>query len=351
MEIREAVPDDNDALKELQAKCPQGTDLIVSIVNTPDFFARAKAYESYRVYIAYEGKTILGSTACGFKNALVNGKVRRIGYGFQAFVTPEHRRKGVASQLHRHREDYATQKGAVLFYTLVLEKNIPAMRYIERRGFKLHRTVVMPALTVYKEMDTGSHGNVRPAKPEDLAALAELSNETWRNFELYEPTSSERLSQLISRTPGYSIDNVLVLEQQGKILAFLGYLDWSQVMRITVEAMSLKMRTMGWMLKIAGIFRPVPRFVKPGDILKQVMITLIGFKNPMHFSILVKHLNNQALQRGIEQIFCICEKNHAMLKGLKGFIRIDTSINLYVKNLQQETLIADRPVYIDGVDM
>jgi hypothetical protein len=81
MDIREAVPDDNDALQELQSKCPQGTDLIASVVNTPDFFARAKAYESYKVYIAYEGNHILGSTACGFKNAVVNGEVRRVGYG------------------------------------------------------------------------------------------------------------------------------------------------------------------------------------------------------------------------------------------------------------------------------
>ncbi|MGD8893485.1 MAG: GNAT family N-acetyltransferase [Desulfobacterales bacterium] len=150
MDIREAVPDDNDALKELQAKCPQDTDLIVSVVNSPDFFARAKAYELYKVYIAYEGNKILGSAGCGFRNVIVNGKVRRVGYGFQAFVVPEHRRKGVASQLHQHCEDYAVQQGAVLFYILVLENNRPAMRYTERRGFKLHRTVVMPGLAVYK---------------------------------------------------------------------------------------------------------------------------------------------------------------------------------------------------------
>jgi GNAT superfamily N-acetyltransferase len=173
MKIREAVPDDNDVLQELQAKCPQGTDLIVSVVNTPDFFARAKAYELSKVYIAYDGNNILGSTACGFRNAVVNGEVRRVGYGFQAFVAPEHRRKGVASQLHQHREDFAAKQGAILFYTMVLENNTPAMRYIEHRGFKLHRTVVMPALSVYKEMVIPSEGNVRPARPEDLASLAE----------------------------------------------------------------------------------------------------------------------------------------------------------------------------------
>jgi hypothetical protein len=225
------------------------------------------------------------------------------------------------------------------------------MRYIERRDFKLHRTVVMPGLSVYKKMATTSGGNVRSARPEDLINLAELLNETWKNFELYGPTSAEGLSQFISRTPGYSLDNILILEERGEILAFLGYLDWGQIMRITVEAMSLKMRTMALMLKIASVFRTMPSFIKPGDILKQLMITLIGYKDPTHLSVLLKHLNNQALQSGIEQIFCVCERNHLMLKSLKGFIRIDTAINLYVKNFQQENLISDKSVFIDGVDI
>ena len=78
MDIREANPDDNNELIKLQEKCPQGIDLIASVINTPDFFARAKAYEWYKVFIAYEGKHILGSTACGVKNAVVNGEVRRV---------------------------------------------------------------------------------------------------------------------------------------------------------------------------------------------------------------------------------------------------------------------------------
>ena len=53
MFIREATLNDNEELQQLQIQCPQGTSLIVSTVNTPDFFARAKAYESYKVYVAW----------------------------------------------------------------------------------------------------------------------------------------------------------------------------------------------------------------------------------------------------------------------------------------------------------
>lgn len=354
MDIREARPADNAKLQELQADCSQGTDLIVSVVNTPDFFARAKAYESCKVFVACEGVRIIGSAACVIRNGVVSGETRRVGYWFQAFVAPDHRRKGVASRLHQYREDYATQQGAVLFYTLIMEDNTPAIRYIEDRGFRLHRTLVMPGLRVYKEMDMPAGAKIRLARSEDLVTVAELLNETWQGFELYEPTSAKGLAKFISRTPGYGLENLLVLEDGGEILACLGYWDWSQIMRLTVIALSSKMRTMGLLLRIASIFKPVLRSIKPikpGDTMKQVMLTCIGFKDPAYLSVLLRHVNNQAFQRGIEQIFCICERNHVMLKSLKGFLRIDTAVNLYVKTPQEKGLIADKPVFVDGIDM
>jgi len=346
--IREAVPEDNDELQELQAKCPQGTTLVASTVNTPDFFARAKAYESYKVFVACEGYRIIGSAACALRDATVNGKISRVGYVFQAFVSPDARRKGVAGQLLQQREDYLRQQGAVLAYTLIMEGNLPSMRYIESRGFKLHRTLVMPALVVRKETNVPSMGRIRPVTSKDLVTVAELLNETWQGFEFYEPTSAEALAQFINRTPAYSSDSLLVLEDQGEILACLGFWDWSQIMRITVKALSLKMRMIGFLLTTTRI---LPEFLKPGDIMKQIMLTPIGFKDAAHLAVLVRYVNNRALLSGIQQIFCVCEQDHVLLRSMKGFIRVNTAIHVYVKLLQQDISLSDKQVFIDGIDM
>ena len=106
MNIREATSDDNQKLQELQAKCPQGKTLIVSIVNTPDFFARAKAYESYMVFVAHEGNRIIGSHACAMRNAMLNGKLNKIGYSFQTFISSDHRKKGLTKNLLQYMEDH-----------------------------------------------------------------------------------------------------------------------------------------------------------------------------------------------------------------------------------------------------
>lgn len=348
MEIREAIPDDNDALKRLQAKCPQGTDLIVSVVNTPDFFARAKAYESYKVYAACEGETIIASSACALRNALVGGKLSRVGYSFQTFVHPNHREKNLAKSLLQNMEDYLKLNGAVLVYGLIMEKNLPSIKLVQSLDFKLHRKLVMTGIAIRKEAAVQSREKIRSATLDDLTNVAKLLNETWQNHELYEPASADILARFISRTPKFSMENLLVLENRGEILACLGFWDWSQVMKLTLQSLNLKMKIIGRLLSIT---RVLPKALKPGDELNQIMLTLIGYKEPSHLAILIRHMNNLAFKKDIKQIFCISERNHNMQNSLKGFIRISTNISLYIKPLKDNLKLHEGPVFIDGIDM
>ncbi|NWG03879.1 MAG: GNAT family N-acetyltransferase [Syntrophaceae bacterium] len=243
MNIREATLEDDKELQDLQAKCPQGKTLIVSLVNTPDFFARAKAYESYRVYVACDDHRIISSAACGMRQAFIKGSLRRVGYEFQYFTSPDYRGKGIAKQLHKQIVDYLTQQGAVLSYLLVMEGNLPAMRLFASLGFEHHCALVMPGLAIYKEM--------KVAHEEKM-----------------------------------------------------------------------------WCL--------IP----------------IGFKDPDHLTMLLRYLNNRALARGVEQIFCIGERNHPFLtRCMKEFVRFDTNMHLYVKSLQQHVSLSDAPVYVNGIDL
>lgn len=64
MEIREATQDDNEALLELQKKCPMGVDFVVAVDSSPDYFARSKPYQDAHIFVATEGTEIIGSIAC-----------------------------------------------------------------------------------------------------------------------------------------------------------------------------------------------------------------------------------------------------------------------------------------------
>jgi len=351
MNIREATLEENSQLQGLQAKCPQGRTIIVSIVNTPDFFARAKAYRFSKIFIATEDNRIIGSAACATRNGMINGTLQRIGYEFQYFTSPDYRGKGVARQLHKQIEEVLFKQEVALSYLLVMEGNFPAEKLFEGLGFKLHRSLVMTGLPIFKGMDVPLRRNIRRMVWEDLETVAGLMNQTWQGYDFYEPTTTQRLREFIEKTPGIGLENLWVLEKGSEILACLGYCDWSQIMRITLEAISLKMKWFGVFLDGLRIFRPMPKGPKPGDTLKQWMLTPIAFKDPEYVAPLLRHLNNQALLKDIVQIFSVFERGDTLLKKMKGFVRINTGMSLYVKPLQTDITLGQQPVFIDGIDL
>jgi len=70
--------------------------------------------------------------------------------------------------MHQARQEYLRQKGAVLGYSLILEGNLPSMRYIVREGFRRRRTMVMPGLAVFKEIPIESGYEIRSVAEDDL---------------------------------------------------------------------------------------------------------------------------------------------------------------------------------------
>jgi ribosomal protein S18 acetylase RimI-like enzyme len=349
MEIREARPEDNEALQRLQAKCPQGTNFIISMVNTPDFFARAKAYIDYRVYAALEDKHIVGSAACAIHQALVNRKEEKVGYVFQAFVDPNFRRKHIASKMYYSGEEYLRQNGAKLVYSIVMEGNLPSMHYLTREGFNLYRTLSLYGLTIHKNLPVDPDYKIRPATIDDLPTVAELKNETWKNYELYEPVTAEELRRFISQTPGYKPENLFVLETEGRISAGLGFWDWTRIIRMKVEKLNPEMKNLNQMLNAARIFRPMPGLPRQGELIKPIILTPIAFQNTQFLIPLLRHINNVALQKNIGYIYLICERNDPVLSSTRGFIRSETGIHVYIKYLEEKIKLGNGPLFLDGI--
>lgn len=349
--IREATPDDNEELQKLQAECPQGRSLVVSTVNTPDFFARAKAYESYKVYVACEENRIIGSVAYGLREALVDGVPCRIAHEFQGFTSPDARKRGIAKKMLRIIDDELCDQKVALSYALIMEGNRPSMRMMESLGFERFRSLVMRVLPVYRELDAPDSKEIRQASAEDLPEIAALINDTWEDHQLFEPTTAETLARFINRTPAYGIENIFVSGDGNSILACLGFWDWSRITRVTVQTLSLKMQLTGLLLRISGLFRPMPQFIKPGDTMQQIMLSPIAFRDPRHLTMLLKHLNNIALGNNIKQIFCIGEPDHGLLQAMEGFIQVDTALHVYVRRRGKDVQLENKPVFINGIDL
>lgn len=350
MDIREATVNDNQELQNIQAQCPMGANLIVSAVNAPDFFARAKVYERCKVYVACDNKRIIGSAATAIREAVVNGSLKNIGYEFQYFTRPDYRKQGVAIMLHRYIEDYLKKEGVALSFLVIMEGNKPSIRLFESQGFKLYHDLVMPIVFSYKTIEVSSVAQIRPINPRDLATAADLLNKTWKGHDFYEPHTAESLARFIERTPGFSLNDFLVLEDRTEILACLGAWDWSQVTRLTVKALSLRLRMITLITDFVNLFRPMPRSVKPGTTLKQWCLTLIGFRAPEHFANLIRYMNNLAMKREIDQIFFACEQGHESLNALKGLFNVNVGVHLYVKSFDGELETKNR-AFLIAIDL
>lgn len=357
MHIRKATPDDNEPLQQVMARCPQGTSLVLTLLNSPDFFARAKAYETHEVFVAQDGDTLIGSAACALREVLVNDTLHQVGYEFQYFTAPAYRRQGVGARLHQHIEAHLVKQGAAWSSLCVVPGNIPSIRLFESQGFRLHRSLRVPIILVHREMPPPRQdkelqaGHIRAAGERDLDAVAGLMNATWAGYNLYAPASAASLRRFVERTPAYRLDQLLLLEEQGELVACAGIWDWSQIIQITVNALSPSLKLTGWALSLARLFLPMPRIPQPGDTLKQWGLTPLGYKTPAHLAVLLREINNRALRSGVEQIMTAAgEPGDALLQSVRPFVTTHTDIQLYLKPLLPQQSIDGRAVFMDMID-
>jgi hypothetical protein len=71
MIVRDAAPADGADLIMAMESCPQGSDLVVTLTNNPDFFARSRSYEQPRVFLAEEDGQIAGSAAYAIRTVQI----------------------------------------------------------------------------------------------------------------------------------------------------------------------------------------------------------------------------------------------------------------------------------------
>lgn len=353
MMIREANYDDSRKLQGIQSRCVAGSTLRVVTVNGPDFFARTNAYEDCKVFVIYrQDKMIIGSVACAILDTVINGNPERSGYIFQAFVAPEFRGKGIIRQLYEHCEEFLRNRGVHVSYGLILQDNLANRRAAEKAGYAGYEGPRIEYLFTYRKMPVRSATKkVRPMTPADADTVCDLLNGMWMGHNLYEPMTKKKLLSDIARIPKFDWENILVVEENGRIVACASYWNWGEITEITVRSWNARIKMTAIALDIARIFRDLPVLTKPGDILRQWCLINFAFSSIEDFALLLKCLNNLAVDSGIDQLCFVCGKGHSAVKDLKGFLRIGFSSMLYVKTFDSGIDFTDSDLWISGAGL
>ncbi len=320
------------------------------IVNIPDFFSRARLYARSKVFVALRDDEIVGSAACALREGVVDGKPAPVGYLFQLFVAPEARRSGLAGQLCRRREEYLEERGAVLSYTLIMEGNKPSIRYIEAQGYEHRRRLRVSCLYVHEKLDVETDARIRTASAADLSAVAELLNTTWAGHELREPVSADSLAAVIGRIPGYELDNLLVAERDSTMTACAGYWQWDKFMDITVESLSARMKLDALRIKAERLLHPMPDSLKPGQRVRQMMLTPMAFTDPNDLAALVRTIGNIGVDVRADVMYALSEADSPLVNTLADYIHADSDVHVYIKPFSRD-IRQDSPIIVPGTDL
>jgi len=189
--IREANEEDNGVLIELERKCPMGTNLVLSHDSSPDYFARSRPFKDWHVLVATENNRIVGSVGYAIRDAYVSGRPCKTAYEYGFMVDPQHRRKGIATQLQKRVERLALQKNVDLLHLNVTEENVPSMNLLSKMGFKLIKHCTVFSLMVYKKQKLVEEVTVRSMEKTDIEKVVSMINDMYHDYGFFRPFQSE----------------------------------------------------------------------------------------------------------------------------------------------------------------
>jgi ribosomal protein S18 acetylase RimI-like enzyme len=338
MLVRDATPADGARLLKAMDSCPQGTDLVVTLTNAPDFFARSRIYEQPRVFLAEEHGRIAGSAAYAIRTVQIDGQPIRAGFEFQYFVSSDFQRRGIASRLRERIEDGLAAEGADLTSAIILCSNQPSIGLFERSGFSCERLLSITILLTNVHAGIRADHNVRPARVDDLPSIAALRNATWAGSDYFNPLSAGELAATIERVPGCSFDNVYVLEEAGEIVATAGLWRWRDIQQINVVSIDDRLRD-----RLPGI--------RASESWRHWGLTPVGFRHPDDLTRLLGPLCNYAHLAGIEQIGLVTDPAHPISDAVRSLPSFQIAIGLFVKPLTTTINLANRPVFVDITDI
>lgn len=329
-----------------------GTNIVLGVDSSPDYFARSRPFKEWHVLVATENDTILGSCAFAVNETLVEGKHVRTAYEYGLMVDPLHRRKGIAQKLQRHIEEIAVDNSIDLLHLDIIEDNLPSIRLSSKMGFQKVKDCITFSLMPYKKQKMSNGKAIGTLNETDIEAVANLLNETYNNYNFFAPLRSEDFLESLKRIPYFDFDNILVYRQNDKIEAALGYWDYDKVRKYIVQKINWRLRAQSYMIRAMGLFTKMPRIPRVGETLSSYNLTFMAYRNPEGLAELVRHVANIALENKISMIHVTVDQTSPVTPILSQFIHTKMKLHFFVKSLRQGLPgLAERKLYIDPFEI
>lgn len=347
MKIRKATPKDNQKLITLQKKCPMGTELILQLDSSPDFFNRSKGYKDWTVLVAEEDQQIIGSAGYAVKEKTIAGSKYRGVYEYGFIVDPDQRRKGIASQLQEAIEEHAAGAEADFLHLNITEDNLASHGLFTKHGFKPIRSCSPLMFMAYQKHEP-DHYKIRKMKEGDIPVVVTLLNEYNEGVDFYTPLTTESFKKSFTRLPFFNLDDIYLYDHD-TIKAVAGYWDYNRIMRFTLLSYNTRWKVMSTMAKLMGIFKPMPRLPGVGEQMSNWYLTPFAYRDPDAASQLLMHVLNLAREQGVSMVSLPVDVESPAHNDFDALGPNKGSFTWYLKELKETPDI--KQIYIDPRDI
>jgi GNAT superfamily N-acetyltransferase len=351
--IIEATEADNDALNELQKKCPMGTSLVLGVDSSPNYFVRSRAFEDWHVFVAVENDIIVGSAAVAIKDICVEDRKIKAAYEYGFMVDPFHRRKGIAEKLQRHLEQIALNCKVDLLHLDIIEDNIPSIRLFSKMGFTKGKDCTTFSLMPYKEHKITLEADIRSMEMADVDAVTKLINETYHDYDFFIPYRPHDFLEALKKMRHFDLNNILLLEDNDGIKACLGYWEYHKVRKYIVQKLNWKLKAQTYMIRTLGLFTKMPHIPKLGEVLQDYNLTIVAYRDPESIAELIRNVVNIALKNKINFIHVTVDPMNPISAILSQFRHTKMKLYFFTKVLKQGSLpnFGERRLYFDALEM
>lgn len=324
-----------------------GTNLILQLDSSPDFFNRSRGYKDWTVLVAEENDQIVASAGYALQEKVINGSIFTGLYEYGFMVNPEHRRKGIASRLQEAVEQHAKDADADFLHLNITEDNLASHGLFTKHGFKPVRRCSPLMFMAYKKHETDQY-NIRAMREGDIPVVVTLLNEYYQDHDFYTPFTEESFKEHFNRLPFYRLEDIYLYEYD-TVKAVAGIWDYNEVMRFTLQGYNFRWRFMAAVAKLVGLITPMPRLPMLGEQMTNWYLTPFAYRDPKAGNELLRHVLSLAYQSGITMVSLPVDAETTAYNDLDINKPNKGSFTWYLK--QRREIPDIKRIYVDPLDI
>ncbi|MFB0564314.1 MAG: N-acetyltransferase family protein [Candidatus Aminicenantaceae bacterium] len=258
MIIREANPEDNQALLDISRSEPMESAVLLYEDRSPDYFYLPRLQgDDSKVFIAERNKEVMGAISISFRKVRLFGTRQRIGYTGGLRIKESARGGWVLYRLMRKVVEEMLKMNVSICILTALKENQKILNVISGRLNipRFHPIAQFRVFHIIPFMKYRciNHYQIERLSPSDLEEMVDLFRKQYSSYELVEEFNRERIERLIEQSKDFSLDNFLVAKLNGKIVSVLSYWDQSNFKKTIVQKYRGFFKGLYYVLKPMGI--------------------------------------------------------------------------------------------------